>query len=100
MQKNSYTATQIKKNYVNLRCIRDGERHNVVWLYCDSDPDPDGSEDGKDNIKINTCSTTNTEVQKSNLHSIMFDFRKQCLNGKNIHVPVLVFWPTYHKYKR
>lgn len=66
----------------------------MVWLF----PDTDGSEDGEDNnININICSTTNTEVQKNNLHSFMFYFRKQCLNSKNIHVPVLVFWPTYHK---
>ena len=66
----------------------------MVWLSCDSDPDPDGSEDGEDNININICSTTNTEMLKSNLHSFMFDFRKQCLKGKNIYVPVQVFWPT------
>jgi hypothetical protein len=24
------------------------------------------------------------------VHSFMFDFRKQCLNSKNIHVPVLI----------
>jgi hypothetical protein len=61
-----------------------------MTLSCDSDPDTDGS-DYSENNNINTCTTTNKEVQNSNLHSLMFDFRKQCLNSKNIPIPVLVF---------